>query len=192
MTANCRLPGIGSLLAALQAKSTLRLCQPPKRSCLPHSGFFLGRANLFLRDLIGRKKSSERSSSGPSFGRFLAAKIEFSYGARSKRLTTTVMTCRNLIGVRFGRGLASNATRLNREQSPGRSVRRRSLNPSRSNSLASHARRALPPPADTNRWVRPNPSPELGVLRAGPHARLRQSLSLFVLSVPRPLLLGMK
>jgi len=44
----------------------------------------------------------------------------------------------------------------------------------------------------TNRWVRPNPSPALGVLRAGPHARLRQSLSLFVLSVPRPLLLEMK
>jgi len=31
----------------LQAKSTLRLGQPPKTSCLTHSGFFLPGANLF-------------------------------------------------------------------------------------------------------------------------------------------------
>ena len=66
---NCRLPGVGSLWAALQAKSTLRLCQPPKISCLPHSAFFLGRANLFLRDLIGREKAAR----GRALVRVLAA-----------------------------------------------------------------------------------------------------------------------
>ena len=44
-------------------------------------GLLLRQGESFFERPDWKRKSSERSSSGPSFGRFLAAKIEFSYGA---------------------------------------------------------------------------------------------------------------
>ena len=64
----------------LQAKSTLRLGQPPKTSRRRHADFLLGGVNL-SRALIGRRKKRRNIELGSGFGRFLAAKIEFSYGA---------------------------------------------------------------------------------------------------------------